>query len=67
MIFIGDGVAYSGAQDELTRVAETAGRRGLGSRRRRAQHELRHPLYMGMTGHMFGPASLPIISKGTPT
>ena len=39
-IFVGDGVAYSGAQDELTRVAELLGRRSVGSRRRRGQHAL---------------------------
>ena len=40
MIFIGDGVAYSGAQAELDARGRAAGRRGVGGGRRRGQHAL---------------------------
>ena len=64
MIFIGDGVAYSGAQDELTRVAELLGAEVWEADAGELNMSYSHPLYMGMTGHMFGPHSLPILSKG---
>ena len=64
MLFIGDGVAYSGAQDELTRVAELLGAEVWEADAGELNMSYSHPLYMGMTGHMFGPHSLPILSKG---
>ena len=64
MIFVGDGVAYSGAQDELTRVAELLGAEVWEADAGELNMSYSHPLYMGMTGHMFGPHSLPILSKG---
>ena len=39
MIFVGDGVAFSGAQAELTRVAELLGAEVWEARRRRSEHE----------------------------
>ena len=64
MIFIGDGIAYSGAQEELTRVAELLGAEVWEADSGEVNMSYSHPLYMGMTGHMFGQNSLPIMRKG---
>lgn len=64
MIFTGDGVAYSGAQHELTRVAELLGAEVWEADAGEVNIRYNHPLYQGMTGHMFGSASLPIMQKG---
>lgn len=64
MIFVGDGVAYSGAQEELTRVAELLGAEVWEADSGELNMDYRHPLYQGMTGHMFGKNSLPITQKG---
>ncbi|ELR98753.1 thiamine pyrophosphate-binding protein [Gloeocapsa sp. PCC 73106] len=64
MIFIGDGVAFSGAQEELTRVAELLGAEVWSADAGEVNMSLEHPLYQGSTGHMFGDQSLPITSKG---
>ncbi len=64
MIFIGDGVAYSGAQDELTRLAELLGAEVWSADAGELNMSYAHPLYQGSTGHMFGYQSLPITSKG---
>jgi benzoylformate decarboxylase len=64
MIFVGDGVAYSGAQDELTRVAELLGAEVWEADAGELNMSYTHPLYQGMTGHMFGYHSRPITSKG---
>ena len=64
MIFIGDGVASSGAQDELTRVAELLGAEVWSADAGELNMSYAHPLYQGSTGHMFGYQSLPTTSKG---
>jgi benzoylformate decarboxylase len=64
MIFVGDGVAFSGAQAELTRVAELLGAEVWDADSGEVNIDERHPLYQGMTGHMFGEHSLPILRKG---
>lgn len=64
MIFVGDGIAYSGAQEELTRVAELLGAEVWEADSGEVNMSYSHPLYMGMTGHMFGQNSLPIMRKG---
>ena len=64
MILIGDGVAYSGAGAELTRVAEILGAEVWGVDSGELNMSYAHPLYQGQTGHMFGPHSLPIVSRG---
>jgi benzoylformate decarboxylase len=64
MIFMGDGVAYSGAQDELTEVAELLGAEVWGVDSGELNMSYAHPLYQGQTGHMFGSGSLPITEKG---
>ncbi|MDD2853108.1 MAG: thiamine pyrophosphate-binding protein [Desulfuromonadaceae bacterium] len=64
MIFVGDGVAYSGAQEELTRVAEMLGAEVWGVDSGELNMAYDHPLYRGQTGHMFGEQSLPIMQRG---
>ncbi len=64
MIFVGDGVAYSGAQAELERVADFLGAEVWGVDAGEVNISYTHPLYQGQTGHMFGSSSLPITSKG---
>ena len=63
-IYIGDGVAFSGAQDELTRVAELVGAEVWEADAGEVNMNYTHPLYQGMTGHMFGSASLPLMQSG---
>jgi thiamine pyrophosphate-dependent acetolactate synthase large subunit-like protein len=62
-LFVGDGVAYSGAQDELERVAELLGAEVWEADSGELNMRYDHPLYQGMTGHMFGSASLPIMQR----
>ncbi len=64
MLFVGDGVAYSGAQHELARVAELLGAEVWEADAGEVNMDYCHPLYQGMTGHMFGYNSLPITRKG---
>jgi thiamine pyrophosphate-dependent acetolactate synthase large subunit-like protein len=66
-IIIGDGVAFSGAQDELARVAELLGADVWEADAGEVNIPDRHPLYCGMTGHMFGEHSLPILQKADVT
>ncbi|MEW6218104.1 MAG: thiamine pyrophosphate-binding protein [Thermodesulfobacteriota bacterium] len=63
-IFMGDGVAYSGAQEELTRLAELLGAEVWGVDAGELNMAYDHPLYRGQTGHMFGVMSRPIMQKG---
>jgi len=60
---VGDGIAYSGAQDELTRLAEIVGAQVWEADAGEVNMSYAHPLYQGMTGHMFGYSSLPITCK----
>ena len=64
MIFMGDGVAYSGATEELTKIAEMLGAEVWGVDSGELNVSYAHPLYMGQTGHMFGESSYPVTSKG---
>lgn len=64
MMFIGDGVAYSGANEEVTKVAELLGAEVFAVDSGDVNFDETHPLYQGTTGHMFGSYSLPITSKG---
>jgi benzoylformate decarboxylase len=64
MIFMGDGVAYSGAQEELQQVAELLGAEVWGVDAGELNMAYDHPLYQGQTGHMFGAQSLPIMQRG---
>ena len=64
MIFIGDGIAFSDAQQELTQVAELLGAEVWSADAGELNMSYSHPLYQGSTGHMFGYQSQPITSKG---
>jgi thiamine pyrophosphate-dependent acetolactate synthase large subunit-like protein len=64
MIFVGDGVAYSDAIPELTKVAELLGAEVYGVEFGDVVMDNTHPLYQGTTGHMFGSFSHPITTKG---
>jgi benzoylformate decarboxylase len=61
LIVMGDGVAMSGAQAELTRVAEALGATVWGANSSEVNMDERHPLFGGHTGHMFGPHSRGIV------
>jgi len=63
-IYIGDGVAFSGAVEEVTRVAELLGAEVYGVDSGEINMVPDHPLYQGQTGHMFGFHSLPIVQEG---
>jgi benzoylformate decarboxylase len=54
IVLMGDGVAVSGAQEELARVAETLGAPVWGVDDSEVNMDTTHPLYRGQTGHMFG-------------
>jgi thiamine pyrophosphate-dependent acetolactate synthase large subunit-like protein len=62
--YVGDGVAWSGAQPELARLAEMLGADVWGSDAGELNIPYDHPLWRGQTGHMFGPQSLPIAQSG---
>lgn len=64
MIFVGDGVAYSQAQTELTRVAELLGAEVWSADAGEVNMSFAHPCYQGSTGHMFAEHSRPITMKG---
>lgn len=63
-IYVGDGVARSRAQEQLTRVAELLGGDVWGVDGGDLNMSWRHPLWRGQTGHMFGSHSLPIVQSG---
>ncbi|MGH8930661.1 MAG: thiamine pyrophosphate-binding protein [Egibacteraceae bacterium] len=63
LILMGDGVAFSGAQEELTRVAELLGAEVWGADSSEVNIDATHPCFQGLTGHMFGSYSQPIISR----
>lgn len=63
LIVIGDGVAVSGAQEELTRVAELLGAETWGADSNEVNMSYAHPLFQGLLGHMFGEQSRAIISQ----
>lgn len=64
VFIVGDGIAYAGAQEELTGLAELLGAEVWDADAGEVNMSYAHPLYQGMTGHMFGYSSLPITSKG---
>ncbi|CAL9674817.1 thiamine pyrophosphate-binding protein [Streptomyces sp. enrichment culture] len=61
LILMGDGVATSGAQAELTAVAERLGARVWGVNSSEVNFDTTHPLYAGLTGHMFGKDSARVV------
>jgi thiamine pyrophosphate-dependent acetolactate synthase large subunit-like protein len=63
MLIIGDGVATSGAQVELTRVAELLGADVWGANSSEVNMDATHPLFSGTLGHMFGAQSSSIVKE----
>jgi benzoylformate decarboxylase len=63
IIVMGDGIAASGAQDELIQVAELLGAVAWGANSSEVNMPASHPLFGGLTGHMFGNDSKKIISE----
>jgi thiamine pyrophosphate-dependent acetolactate synthase large subunit-like protein len=61
LILMGDGIAASGAQDELAKVAELLGASVCGANCSEVNIAASHPLFQAL-GHMFGKDSKPIIS-----
>ena len=57
VIIMGDGVAHSQAQGELARLAEVLGAGVWGAMASELNIPWTHPLYRGLTGHMFGQVS----------
>jgi thiamine pyrophosphate-dependent acetolactate synthase large subunit-like protein len=62
MIIMGDGIAVSGAQAELARVAELLGAEVWGADSSEVNIADSHPLFRGLLGHMFGEHSRGIIA-----
>jgi benzoylformate decarboxylase len=54
IVLLGDGVSVSGAQAELTRVAELLGAPVWGVNDAEVNMDNTHPLYRGQLGHMYG-------------
>lgn len=57
VIIMGDGVSHAHAQAELTQVAEALGAGVWGAMASEVCIPWTHPLYRGLTGHMFGTGS----------
>ena len=62
VIIAGDGVAASGAVEELVRFAETWGAGVWGAMASQLVMPWTHPLWGGLTGHMFGTDSAAIVA-----
>lgn len=63
LFIIGDGISESGAQAELTRVAELTGAEVWGTNNSEVNMDQAHPQYRDDLGHMFGEHSKAITSK----
>jgi benzoylformate decarboxylase len=63
LILAGNGVAASGAQAELARLAELLGAEVWEADNGEWLMPHDHPLFQGATGHMFGGASLPVLQR----
>ena len=57
VIIVGDGVAHAQAQGELAQLAEALGAGVWGAMASEVNLPWTHPLYRGLTGHMFGTSS----------
>lgn len=63
LIIVGDGVAASDAQAELTRIAEMIGAQVWGADSSEPNISATHPLFGGLLGHMFGEQSRRITTQ----
>ncbi|MFI8343638.1 thiamine pyrophosphate-binding protein [Streptomyces sp. NPDC085639] len=61
LVLVGDGVALSGAQNELAAVAELLGADVYEVDSSEVNIAASHPLRRGQTGHMFGPHSKELV------
>ncbi|ADL50216.1 thiamine pyrophosphate-binding protein [Clostridium cellulovorans] len=57
MIIMGDGITFSGAQEELVKVAELIGAEVWGADSSEVNISASHPQFRGLLGHMFGEQS----------
>ncbi|MFB7645460.1 thiamine pyrophosphate-binding protein [Streptomyces sp. NPDC056084] len=57
IVVAGDGVHFSGAQEELARLAQTWGAEVWGADWSEVNLSVEHPAYAGQLGHMFGESS----------
>lgn len=62
IILLGDGVSVSGAQAELTAVAELLQAPVWGVNDSELNMDTTHPLYRGQLGHMFGTRSADVVA-----
>ena len=63
LLVMGDGVAWSGAQPELERIAELMGAEVWGADASEVNLRFDHPLYKGNLGHMFGASSAAVTTR----
>ena len=63
IIIMGDGIAMSDAQAELTHVAELLGADVWGANSSEVNFDDAHPLFRGNLGHMFGHHSGPLVAQ----
>ncbi|MCE7007200.1 thiamine pyrophosphate-binding protein [Kibdelosporangium philippinense] len=63
LILMGDGIATSGAQRELTAVAEALGATVWGVNDSEFNFDATHRLYGGQLGHMFGANSARVVAE----
>ena len=63
LILMGDGIARSGAQAELAQLAEVLGAGVFGVDSSEVNLSESHPLYGGLTGHMFGHDSARVVGE----
>jgi benzoylformate decarboxylase len=64
VLYIGDGVAYSGASEEVSKLAHLIGAEVYNVDGGDLNINWKDPLFKGQTGHMFGYSSLPIFKSG---
>jgi len=63
VILAGDGIAASGAVEDMVRFAEAWGAEVWGAMASELIMPWTHPLYAGLTGHMFGEDSAAIVAR----
>ncbi len=61
LFIMGDGLAFSGAKEEAEKFAELLGCPIYGADSSEVNVSFQHPLFMGLTGHMFGSSSREIV------
>jgi thiamine pyrophosphate-dependent acetolactate synthase large subunit-like protein len=64
LVIVGDGVAFSGAQPELVRLAHILGARVYSADSSEPNYPADDPLYGGLLGHMWGSSSREKTTRG---